>query len=332
MGKFKVVLIANDGHPIPDWVREKFVAAGVEYVYQDCHRREDLEECVGDADVLWLMSSRRGLVTEENMDLFPKVGAVIKCGSGTDNIDHPACTRRGILVAHTPDDPTEPASDHFIAMLFTAVRRTARQDRLIRQGRWEARAALPIGRFTGADLGLIGFGRIGRAIVRKLSGFQMNVRVYDPYVEAAAIEAAGARRVELEELLRASQYVLVACPLTEETRGLLGEKELRLMRPDAVLVNCARGGIVEEAALIRALQEGWIQAAALDVVEKPPLKPGDPLLSLENLNLTPHLGGYPENYPDGIFSAPVEVILEMSRMRRPKWIANPGVVPKWKMT
>ena len=330
--KFKVVMIANDGHPEPDWVAEKLAAADIEYVYHDCHSRADLEEWASDADVLWLSSSRRGLVVEENMDIFEKAGAVIKCGSGTDNIDHEACTRRGIIVAHTPDDPTEPASDHFIAMLFTAVRQTARQDRLVRRGLWDARLAMPLGLLTGADLGLIGFGRIGKAIVRKLSGFEMHVRVYDPYVEAATMETLGASKAGLEEVLKESKYVLVVCPLTEGTKGLLRVHELSLMRPDAVLVNCARAGIVDEAALVKALSEGWIKAAAFDVLERHPLQSGDELLSFENLSLTPHLGGYSGNYPDEVFLNPVEVIIGMSRMEMPEWIVNKGVEPKWKMT
>lgn len=329
---FKVVLIANDEHPIPDWVSEKFAEAGIDYVYHECYDRQDLEEWASDADVLWYMSSRKGLVVEENMDIFKRAGAVIKCGSGTDNIDHEACTKRGIIVAHTPDDPTEPASDHFIALLFSAVRQTARQDRLVRRGVWSPRTALPVGHFQGADLGLIGFGRIGSTIVRKLSGFQMNVRIYDPYVAADAIEAAGGQKVGLEELLTQSQFVLVACLFTEETRGLIGEKELRLMRSDATLVNCARGGIVDEQALLKALKQGWIKAAALDVVQNPPLQSDNELLALENLTVTPHLAGWPDTYPDGLFDSVVDVIVDMSKMRLPQWIANQGVQPKWNMT
>ena len=331
MNNFKVVLIANDDHPIPDWVAEKFADAGVEYVYQECYNRSDLEACATDADVLWLMSSRKGLVVEENMDVFKKAGAAIKCGSGTDNIEHAACTKRGIVVAHTPNDPIDCTSDHAIALLLTALRRTAVQDRLVRNGQWGARNALPLGAMSGADLGIIGFGRIGKEVIRKLSGFRMNVRVFDPYLEAGPIEAAGCTQVDLEQLLKQSQYVMIQCPMTDETRGLIGEKELRMMRPDATLVNCARGGIVCENALLRALKEGWIRAAAFDVWEKAPLSPDCELLKLDNLNVTPHMGGYPAGYPEVIFEAVVDVILGMSRMERPKWIVNRDVTPKWEM-
>lgn len=329
--RFKVALVANDDHPIPNWLNEKFKKAGIEFVYHQCYTRENLKRYAYDADVLWLQSSRKGLVVEKNMDIFKKTGAVVKCGSGTDNIDHEACTKRGIIVAHTPEDATEPTSDHFIAMLFTAVRRIARQDRLIRQGIWDPRASLPIGHFTGADLGLIGFGRIGKAVVRKLSGFQMNIRVFDPYVDRATVEVTGCKKVELEELLKKSQFVLVACPLTNKTKNLLDEKELRIMRQDAILVNCARAGIVDEKALVKALKERWIKAAAFDVLENHPLKPDDELLSLENFTLTPHMGGYPDSYPDSIFNNVAEVIISMSKMHLPKWIVNKGVKSKWKI-
>jgi phosphoglycerate dehydrogenase-like enzyme len=328
---FKVALIANDDHPLPDWVKPRLEEAGVEYVYHQCYNRDDLERYAADADVLWLMSSRKGLIVEENMDVFKKAGAVVKCGSGTDNIDHEACTRRGIIVAHTPEEATEPTSDHSIALLFCAVRQVAVQDRLVRSCHWDPRDALPLGSLSGADLGLIGFGRIGQAIVSKLSGFRMNIRVFDPNVDSNTIEQAGCRKVDLETLLRESQYVIVACPLTQHTTGLLGENELRMMRPDSVLVNCARAGIVDEPSLIRALKEGRIKGAALDVLGEHPLEPGDEMLSLDNLTLTPHMGGYPSNYPSGLFESVVNEIVEMSNMHMPRWIVNKGVVPKWKM-
>ncbi len=330
--KFKVVMIANDNHPIPDWVCAQFAQADIDYSYHQCFSREDLQSYAADADVLWLQSSRNGLVTEENMDIFKRAGAVIKCGSGTDNIDHAACTKRGIIVAHTPEDATDPTSDHQIAMLFSVVRQIARHDHLVHSSKWNVQAAPPLGNFTHQDLGLIGFGRIAKATVAKLSGFQMNIRVYDPFIDAASIAAAGCKKVELEELLKESRYVMVACPLTDQTRGLIGENELRMMRPEAVIVNVARAGIVEEEALIKALKEKWITAAAIDVLKKHPLETDDEWLGLNNVIFTPHAAGYAYDYPDSIFRTPVEVIIEMSKMRLPKWIANKGVKPKWKMT
>jgi D-3-phosphoglycerate dehydrogenase len=277
------------------------------------------------------MSSRKGLVVEENMDIFKNMRAVLKCGSGTDNIDHNACTKRGVVIAHTPEEPTDATSDHFIAMLFAAVRQVVRQDQLVRKGVWEARAALPLGKLSGADLGLIGFGRIGRAIVSKLSGFKMNVRIFDPYVGEADIGNINLKSVGLDELLRRSQYILITCPLTKETEGILSEHEFNVMRNDAVIVNVARAGIVDERALWKALKNKKIRAAALDVIKNHPVKIDDEILALENIIFTPHIGGYSYDYPDGLFDSLVSIIIEISKMHLPKWIANKGVIPKWDM-
>jgi len=167
--------------------------------------------------------------------------------------------------------------------------------------------------------------------VKKLSGFDMNLLVYDPYLDAPTIQEAGAKKVELETLLEQSRFILLACPLTKETEGLIGENELRKMRSDAILINCARGPVVREKALIEALKQGWIKAAALDVLEVSPPGPTSELLSLENVTLTPHLGGASDEYPDSVFRSSVEVIIEMSKMHLPRWIANQGVKPKWNM-
>jgi phosphoglycerate dehydrogenase-like enzyme len=332
VSSLNVVLIANDDHPIPKWVYQRFRDEGIRFAYYNCMNRRDLQAHASEADVLFLASSRKGLVVEENMDIFKRAGCVIKCGSGTDNIDAEACTRHGIIVAHTPEDPTESTSDHFIAMLFAAVRQTARQDRLVRRGYWSPKAALPIGRLSEAELGIIGFGKIGRMIVRKLSGFRMKIRVYDPYVKSTHIESAHCSKTDLVSLLRASQFVLVACPLTEETRGLIGEKEMKQMRSDAVLVNVARAGIVEEKALIKALKEDWIKAAAFDVVEKHPMELGDDFVLLENITFTPHMGGYSHHYPDDIFATSVEVIVGLAKGNMPPWIVNRDVKPKWQLS
>ncbi|MHB1191379.1 MAG: NAD(P)-dependent oxidoreductase [Armatimonadota bacterium] len=328
---FKVAFIASDVQPVPDWIGERIKAAGIEFVHHECYSREDLEKYASDADVLYLQSGRTGLVVEENMDLFPKVGVVMKGGSGTDNIDKEACRHRGIVVAHTPEDPMDSASDHMICLLFSAVRQIARQDRLVRKGIWNPVDALPLARLAGANLGLIGFGRIGKLIVRKLSGFRMNVRVSDPYTDASDIEAQGAKRVELDELLRESQLIIVACPLTDETRGLIGREQFKLMQPKSVLVNGARAGIVDEAALAEALRDGRIGAAALDVLCNVPVSADEPLLGLGNITFTPHMGGHSFDFPDSVFRTPVEVIIEASKMHLPRWIANKDVVPKWEM-
>lgn len=327
MEKFKVALVTMD-HPIPDWVFKKFKDNDIEFVYKDCQDREDLKSVAADADVIFIPSSRKDLVCKENMDIFKKAKCVIKCGSGTDNIDSSACTENNIIVAHTPEDPTEPTSDHFISMLFSLVRQVTRQDRLVRSGIWDPLSAPPIGYLRGAQLGLIGFGRIGKAIAQKLSGFKMNLRIFDPYIKDDDVKIFNAKRVSLEELLKESQYIMTACPLIKETKDLIGEKELKMMRKDSLLVNVARAGIVNENALKKALKLGWIKGAAVDVLSEHPLGKDSEWLKLDNIIITPHMGGYNNEYPDMAFKTPVDVIIKLSKGIKPKWIVNKQCKPK----
>lgn len=329
--QFRVVQIANDGHPLPDWVKPRFAAANVDCTYHQCHNRGDLESCVDGADMLWLMSGRKGLVIEENMALFPNIGAVQRVGSGTDNIDHAACTKRGILVVHTPEDMTEVTSDHVITMLLSAVRRVVWHDRNIRRGKWAPRDPISICRMRGAELGLVGFGRIGKATVEKLSGFQMTIRVYDPYADPEMIESLGCEPVGLEELLTNSQLIALVCALTDETRGLIGPDQLGMMREDAVLVNCARGPIVDEQALYETLKNNRIAGAALDVFCETPMPDDHLFRSLENVNFTPHAAGVPLPFPDALYENQVLSIIDLAEGRMPRWIANRGVKPKWNL-
>lgn len=327
--RFSVVQIANDGHPLPDWVEPKLSAANVECIYCQCYNYNDLKSCVRGADMLWMMSGRRGLVIEENMDLFPNVGAVLRAGSGTDNVDHDACNKRGILVVHNPEDMTEVTSDHVIAMLFAAVRRVVWHDRNVRNGLFSQKEPMSVCTLRGAELGLVGYGRIGKAVVKKLAGFEMKIRVCDPYADPEIMKGLGCEPVALDQLLKKSQLVVLVCPLTDETRGLIGAKQLGLMREDAVLVNCARGQIVDETALYETLKNNRIAGAALDVFCETPLPADHLFLTLENVTLTPHSAGLPLPFPDALYVNPVQSIIDLAEGRMPRWIANRGVTPKW---
>src|SRR5262249_35470421 len=209
--------------------------------------------------------------------------AILRTGSGTDNVPVEEATRRQILVANTPAAMSDGVSDHLIALLFTVIRRIAELDRAVRQGRWVQGLVQPLNSVQGLTLGLVGFGHTAREVVRKLSGFEMRVLAHDPYVAAKTIAALGVTSADLHDLLIESDYVSLHCPLTADTRHLIGERELRLMKPSAVLLNTSRGPVIDEAALVRALREGWIAAAGLDVLEYEPPAPDNPLLGLDNV-------------------------------------------------
>lgn len=329
MHKFKAILI--DWGPMDDppaWMAERLAVSGIEYTVTRSITQEALLRNAAQANAI-VSGGHRRLMTAENMDALPNLVALVKLGSGVDNVDVDAATERGVIVANTPDAVTETVSDHAIALLLAAVRKIPQQNRLIRAGVWSIKRAAPGRHLRGATLGLVGFGRIGRDVARKLVGFEMNLLVYDPYLEDNAIEEAGAKPVPLEELLSRSDFVSVHCPLTELTERLIGEREFRLMRPEAILVNTSRGPVVDEAALNQALREGWIAGAALDVLEKEPPDSDNPLLELDNVIITPHMSSMSDLFPGEIWIGVYQTLVDLANHRWPASVVNPDVKPRW---
>ncbi|MGC9400198.1 MAG: 2-hydroxyacid dehydrogenase [Anaerolineae bacterium] len=222
----------------------------------------------------------------------PQLRVISQYAVGYDNIDVAAATARGIPVGHTPGVLTEATADLAFALLMSAARRLSEGVDYVRAGRWTTWGPrLLLGRDVwGATLGIVGLGRIGAAMARRGHGFEMRVLTTGPHRKPDLEAELGVEYVPLDELLAASDYVSLHCPLTAETEGLIGEAELRAMKPTAILVNTARGGVVETEALVRALREGWIAGAALDVTDPEPLPADHPLVTLPNCIVVPHIG------------------------------------------
>lgn len=221
----------------------------------------------------------------------PGLRVVSQMAVGVDNIDLAACTRRGIPVGHTPGVLTETTADLAVALLLAAARRLPEAQAAVRAGEWTTWKPLWLaGRDVhGSTVGIVGLGRIGRAVARRLRGFGCRILYTGPRPVPEADEG-GARFVELAELLRRSDFVTLHCPLTPQTRHLIDERALALMKPTAILVNTSRGAVVDPDALHRALAAGQIAAAALDVTDPEPLPPDHPLLALPNCLVVPHIG------------------------------------------
>jgi D-3-phosphoglycerate dehydrogenase len=326
--RFKVVQVANDDHRVPDWVPKQLENAGIEFSVSICWNKEDLTRHASDADVVWLYSGRH-LLKGESLSVLKRCGAILRTGSGTDNVDVKLANEMGIIVVNTPQAVTDSGADHAISLLFALVRQVVFHDRMIRRGEWNHKLALPGRRYREATLGLVGFGHISRLVIQKLSGFEMNFVAYDPYINAETMAAHGAKSVAVDELLQTADYIIMLCPLTEETHHMISERELRLMQSNALFVNISRGEVVDEQALIKALQEGWIAGAALDVLEKEPPEPDNPLLTMENLILTPHFAGYSDSYLEDNYAASVEAIIDLAEGRWPRSVVNPDVTPRW---
>lgn len=285
----------------------------------------ELQARLGDADGLYTLLTIP--VTAALLDQAPRLRVVSNMAVGVDNIDLEACTRRGIPVGHTPGVLTDGTADLAMTLLLAIARRVLEASQDARRGRWKTWS--PTGwlgdDLDGATLGIVGLGKIGQAVAQRAAGFGVNL-VYTDTDEHPEIESKlGARRLDLEALLRQSDFVSLHVPLTDQTRGMIGERALRAMKPTAILVNTARGPVVDTAALTVALQEGWIRAAALDVTDPEPLPPDHPLYALDNCLVVPHIGSATRNTRRRMAERACENLLAGLEDRRLPFCANPRV-------
>jgi D-3-phosphoglycerate dehydrogenase / 2-oxoglutarate reductase len=221
--------------------------------------------------------------------------AIVTYSVGFDHIDLAAAKARGIGVSNTPDWCVDEVANHVMALLLAANKKLALNDRTLRAGRWDHRVLRPLHRITGQTLGLVGVGRIGAAVAARAQPFGLRVVGFDPFVPAERVAALGAEPLaSLDALLEQADYVSLHVPLTPATRHLIGPAQLAHMKRSAYLINAARGPVVDEQALIKALQGSQIAGAALDVYEREPLAPDSPLLALDTVTLTPHCASYSE--------------------------------------
>jgi len=285
----------------------------------------ELAEHLGEAEGLFTLLSVQ--VDEQLLAQAPNLRVVSNMAVGVDNIDLDACTRRGIPVGNTPGVLTDATADLTMALLLAAARRLPEAAADARAGLWKTWA--PAGwlgaDLTGATLGIVGLGQIGRAVARRASGFGLRL-VYassSPHPDIAA--ELGAMRLPLETLLRQSDFVTLHVPLTPQTRGMINENALRIMKPDAILVNAARGPVVDTMALVQALREGWIAGAALDVTDPEPLPPEHPLYRLPNCLILPHIGSATRGTRRRIAELACENLLAGLAGRRLPHCVNPEV-------
>jgi len=319
------------------YVARKIPEVGIELLKKFCDvnyrdeipppSREELLDAVEDVDAIYCTLSER--IDREVMDRAGKLRVIGTMSVGVDHIDVNYATSRGIYVVYTPGVLTETVADHAWALLLATARRVVEADRIIREGGWEIPWAptMMLGYDVhGKTLGVVGMGRIGSAVARRAKGFNMRVLYYDIIRRKELEEELGAEYVELDELLRESDFVTLHVPLTPKTRGLIGERELRLMKKTAILVNTSRGPVVEQKALTRALREGWIAGAGLDVFEEEPIPADDPLLKLDNVVLTPHIASASHDTRNRMAEYAAEGIIKVLKGERPDNLFNPDVI------
>lgn len=258
---------------------------------------------------------------EEVLGRTRALRVIARVGVGTDSIDLDAATRAGVVVTVTPDANRETTADHAVALMLAALRRLVEHDASVRRGSWERGVALTPWDLHGLTVGLVGYGGIGQAVARRLRGFDVELLVTDP-----AMDVDGMTFVPLDELLQRADVVSLHTPLTKATRRLLGPRELALLRPTAILVNTARGGLVDEATLAHRLSSGALRAAALDVFADEPMVP-EALRALPNVVLSSHVGGLSTRSVQAMTEAATQHVLDVLDGRPdPAVVANPEVL------
>ncbi len=277
------VLVAE---PISEEAIEYMRKEGVDVDFKPNLSYEELLEIIADYEALIVRSQTR--VDATLLSAAKKLKIIGRAGVGVDNIDIGAATQRGIVVVNAPGGNTISTAEHTIALILSAARKIPQADKSVKEGRWERKKFMGV-ELRGKTAGVIGLGRVGYEVAKRCRALEMNVIAFDPYISRERAEKIGVKLVELDELLKKADVITVHVPKTKETIGLIGEREFSMMKDGVIVVNAARGGIVDERALVKAVKEGKVYAAALDVYEEEPPKPDNPVFKLENVVTTPHI-------------------------------------------
>lgn len=290
--------------------------------------KEMLPELI-DADGLII---RIGSIDRETLLAAKNLKAIGRPGVGVDDVDVATATELGIPVVIAPGANTRSVAEHALALMFTAAKDILNSDSKTRRGEFSVRNSYKAFELLGKTLGLIGYGNIGRELAKLCSAIGMKVAVYDPFVDAASISEQGCRyEKEMEAVLRGADVISLHVPLTDKTRNLIGERQLGLMKPNAILINCARGGVVDEAALVQALKNKKLHSAGLDVFADEPVQADNPWADLSNVVITPHMAGLTQEAASGVATMAAEGVLAVINSQKWPHVANKAVYdhPRW---
>lgn len=323
MPRYNVVVTDHLFPSMEDEAR-MFRGMDAELVIGQCREEDDVIELCRWADAILNTYAR---MTPRVMENLERCRVIVRFGIGYDNVAVDAATRRGIMVANTTDYCIDEVADQALAMLLACARGLFPAGRIARDGTWDLAKMPVLRRLRGQTLGLLGIGRIGTAVAARARGFGLRVAACDPHVDEAAAREAGAELADLDTLLRTSDYVSVHAPLTPETEGMIDAGAFARMKPTAFLINVARGRIVNQSDLVRALRQGDVAGAGLDVLEREPPAPGDPITTLDNVVLTPHSAWYSEEARAEMRRRAVGQVVSVLRGELPYSLINREVVP-----
>jgi D-3-phosphoglycerate dehydrogenase len=284
-----VVAVADSPFPSLAPVEAALKRIDAEILVSKSNSEADITEVARDADGVMVCYAQ---ITPAIINALTKCKVIARTGLGVDNIDLPSAKAKNIVVTYVPDYCLAEVSDHTMAMLLSLARKIPLSNKLVQAGRWEMPAVVPIYRLEGKTLGLIGFGNIPRTVVPKAKAFGLKVITSDPYVSANYLKALDVENVSMDELYARSDFVSVHAPLMAQTRGLVNADAFAKMKQGVMIVNTARGPLIDQKALVEALDSGKVAGAALDVLEQEPPPKDTPLAGRDNVILTPHTAFY----------------------------------------
>jgi len=296
----------------------------VEFVRYELEGEDALIETCTGADALLCAYAP---LSPRVLDALPRLRHVAFMATGYNSVDMDAATERGIVVTNVPDYCTQEVADHAMGFLLALGRNLLRHHGCVLDGQWDYEACGKPDRISHQTLGIIGLGRIGRAVAQRAQAFGLTVAASDPYVDEATMKAFGARKTDLDEVLQCD-YVSLHCLLSDETRGIVGQAELRKMKPSAYLINTARGACVDDDALAAALQAGELAGAALDVLWPEPLPAGHPLYALDTVILTPHTAFMSKVSEEEVREKACLEVVRALRGETPHYVVNPEVLDR----
>jgi D-3-phosphoglycerate dehydrogenase len=321
---FRVVLLEH-GYASIGVERQIIEAAGGELIDADKLPLEKALSLAADADAVLF---RRLTITADTIRKLRRCKIIMRYGIGTDNVDAKAATEQGIIVGHVPTYCLDEVSTHAIALLLACVRKVVPTHQKVQTGGWDVHRNDPIFRLAERTIGLVGLGNIGRAVARKLQNWNLRILATDPYVTAERAATVGAELVSLETLCRGADFISLHCPLLPETRHLIGPPQFAVMKPSAILINTARGPVIDTQALLTALDAGQIAQAALDVFEEEPLPLDSKFRNHPNVLLTDHTAWYSEESQLDLQRIAAEEIARVCTGGLPRSLMNAEVIQR----
>lgn len=302
--------------------RQELRKIGADLIESTGSDEENIIKAAKDADAILNCYAE---LTPRVIESLKKCQIIARYGIGVNNVNMPTATKKGIIVTNVPDYCIEEVSDHALALILACTRKICQLNTTVKSGKWDFKDYRPMYRLKGQTLGIISFGKIPRRLVEKVSAHEFNIIAYDPYVDKEIAAKYKVKLVTLEELLRESDIITVHAPLTEETKGMFGSEQFKIMKSSAYLINTARGGLIKDNDLAQAIKEEEIAGAGLDLLEDENVNSHHPLINLENVIITPHSAFYSEQALKDLQYKAVQEVIRVLTGEKPKSCVNPEV-------